>query len=177
MKALVWVCAISLGNLGCSTPATTPAAEQPAVLNDAPAVQALEATLAKPLPEAWKGASVAFVPDPIAGCPSLPEAELKKQAEEHIAVARAAVEEAGITVVDDLNGGATVFAVRLTATCNEGEAAADALVMHDVYAMPRNEGRAATSAGFGRAAFDAGKVTLGLMRDDKLVAELTAPAP
>ncbi|HQY62588.1 MAG TPA: hypothetical protein PK141_14420, partial [Polyangiaceae bacterium] len=70
MMTRLLLCLAPLVVLACGAPEpATPSSKAGYEMNDAESVSSMEAALAKPLPEAWKRASVAFVPDPVAACP------------------------------------------------------------------------------------------------------------
>ena len=161
--------------LACGAPApATPKAGYE--MNDSASVASMEAALAKPLPDAWKRASVAFVPDPVAACPRDPtEDEVKKMVAGQIERAKKAMEALGVAVIEDPNSASVALGVQIFTNCNANNPDSKALVTGMVYAMPKNAGPALKSDLFAIKNFDAGRVTQALMRDPKLSAALSAP--
>lgn len=136
-------------------------------LNDADALQKLETELGKPLPDFWKDASIALITDPVAMCdkPNF-DAQVKNEASLQFEKARNALQDAGMTVQESMDQAAVVFSIRILANCSGG---GTPLVTGDVSAMPGNGAVAAKSDLFEVSRFDAGRVTLALLRHDELI--------
>lgn len=177
MTTRVLLCLAPLLVLACGAPAPAdPSSKKGYEMNDSESVSALEAALAKPLPDAWKRASVAFVPDPVAACPRAPtETEVKKMVTDQIEHAKKAIEGLGVAVIDDPNGASVALGVQIFSNCNANNPDSKALVTGMVYAMPKNAGATLKSNLFAIKNFDAGKVAEALMRDPKLTQSLSAP--
>ncbi len=149
------------GNSTPTTPTTTTG------LNDADALKKLDAELAKPLPEFWKETSIAFITDPVAMCNQTDvDTRVKTEATAQLDRAKTALQDAGITVQESMDNAAIVFSIRILANCSSGTAA---LVTGDVSAMPGNGAVAAKSDLFEISRFDAGNVTLALLRNDAVI--------
>ncbi|MBK6465158.1 MAG: hypothetical protein IPF92_29765 [Myxococcales bacterium] len=177
MMTRLLLCLAPLVVLACGAPEpATPSSKARYEMNDAESVSSMEAALAKPLPEAWKRASVAFVPDPVAACPRDPtEDEVKKMVAGQIERAKKAMEALGVAVIEDPNSASVALGVQIFTNCNANNPDSKALVTGMVYAMPKNAGPALKSDLFAIKNFDAGRVTQALMRDPKLSAALSAP--
>jgi hypothetical protein len=150
---------------GGNTAGTRPATQTG--LNDTDALQKLELELAKPLPEFWKDSSIAFITDAVAMCdkPNV-DAQVKNEASLQLEKARNALQDAGVLVQESTESAAVVFSIRILANCSGG---GTPLVTGDVSAMPGNGAVAAKSDLFEVSRFDAGKVTLALLRHNELV--------
>lgn len=139
-------------------------------LNDGDALAKLDVELAKPVPEVWKESSVAFIGDPVAMCKGT---EFENQAKSEVAAqidkAKAALQDAGITVQESMDQATVVFSIRILANCSGG---GKPLVTGDVSAMPGNGAVAAKSDLFEATRFDAGKVTLALLRNETLITRM-----
>ncbi len=151
------------------------AATQPTTamgLNDTNALTKLEAELNKPLPEMWKDSSIALITDPVAMCNKADiDAQVKSEATSQLENAKTALQDAGITVQESADSAAVVFSIRILANCSGGGAP---LVTGDVSAMPGNGAVAAKSDLFEITRFNAGKVTLALLRREALVKRMEA---
>jgi len=177
MTTRALLCLATLLVLACGAPApSNPSSKTGYEMNDSESVSAMEAALAKPLPDAWKRASVAFVPDPVAACPRAPsEDEVKKMVTEQIERAKKVIDALGVVVIDDPSRASVALGVQIFSNCNANNPDSKALVTGMVYAMPKNAGPALKSDLFAIKNFDAGKVTQALMRDPKLTQALSAP--
>ncbi|MBK9259381.1 MAG: hypothetical protein IPM54_06040 [Polyangiaceae bacterium] len=155
---------------GGSAASTAPAT--PTGLNDADALKKLDAELAKPMPDLWKESSVAFITDPVAMCdkPDV-DAQAKTEASSQLEKAKSALQDAGVTVQESVDNASVVFSIRILANCS---GSGSPLVTGDVSAMPGNGAVAAKSDLFEVSRFDAGKVTLALLRNDDLVKKMSA---
>lgn len=167
----------SLLLLACGAPGPAdPSSKKGYEMNDAESVSSMEAALAKPLPDAWKRGSVAFVPDPVAACPRAPtEDEVKKMVADQIERAKKVIDGLGVTVIEDPNRASVAFGVQIFSNCNASNPDSKALVTGMVYAMPKNAGPVLKSDLFAIKNFDASKVTQALMRDAKLTQTLSSP--
>jgi len=151
---------------------TTPEPATPAGLNDADALKKLDVELAKPMPDVWKQSSVALITDAVAMCDK-PDAatQAKVDATSQSEKAKAALQDAGVTVQESVDNASVVFSIRILSNCS---GSGNPLVTGDVSAMPGNGAVAAKSDLFEVSRFDAGKVTLALLRDDELVKKMNA---
>ena len=70
-----------------------------------------------------------------------------------------------------MDNASVVFSIRILSNCS---GSGNPLVTGDVSAMPGNGAVAAKSDLFEVSRFDAGKVTLALLRDDELVKKMNA---
>ena len=139
----------------------------PTGLNDRDALAKLDVELAKPLPDIWKDSTVAFIADPVTMCNGKDvEEQVKSEDTAQIEKAKAALQDAGITVQESMDQATVVFSIRILANCAGG---GRPLVTGDVSAMPGNGAVAAKSDLFEVPRFDAGKVTLALLRNETLV--------
>lgn len=163
-RFLLLICGLLVPACG-GTSATKPSTQ--VGFNDADAQTKLEAELNKPLPEMWKDSSIAFITDPVAMCnkPAI-DAQVKSEATSQLENAKNALQDAGITVHESADSAAVVFSIRILANCSGG---GTPLVTGDVSAMPGNGAVAAKSDLFEITRFNAGKVTLGLLRREALV--------
>lgn len=173
MRASLLVLALGFTSTACGggrSNATSNAA--PTGLNDQSALANVDVELAKPLPEAWKDASIALIGDPVAMCnkPDI-EAQVKTVTASNLEKTKTALQDAGITVQDSLDSATVVFSIRILANCS---GPAPALITGDVSAMPGNGAVAAKSDLFDISRFDAGKVTLALLRNETLVQRIQA---
>jgi hypothetical protein len=141
-------------------------------LNDTDALKKLDAELDKPLPDMWKESSIALITDPVAMCdkPDI-DANVRLEASSQLEKTKAALQDAGITVQESADNAAVVFSIRILANCSGG---GTPLVTGDVSAMPGNGSVAAKSNLFEISRFDAGKVTLALLRHNALVERMQA---
>ncbi len=150
---------------GSASTASTPTTQ--AGLNDADALKKLDVELAKPLPDLWKQSSVALIADPVAMCNKADaDAQAKTEASTQLEKAKTALQDAGVPVQESLDAASVVFSIRILVNCS---GAGSALVTGDISAMPGNGAVAAKSDLFEVARFDAGKVSLALLRNDELV--------
>lgn len=152
------------------TTATHPATQTG--LNDSDAQKKLEVELNKPLPDMWKDSSIALITDPVAMC-NKPDVDMqvKGEAASQLEKTKTALQDAGITVQESTDSAAVVFSIRILANCSGTGAP---LVTGDVSAMPGNGAVAAKSDLFEISRFDAGKVTLALLRREALVKRMEA---
>ena len=151
------------------------AATQPTTqtgLNDSDAQKKLDLELSKPLPDMWKDSSIALITDPVAMC-NKPDVDMqvKGEAASQLEKTKTALQDAGITVQESTDSAAVVFSIRILANCSGAGAP---LVTGDVSAMPGNGAVAAKSDLFEISRFDAGKVTLALLRREALVKRMEA---
>ena len=154
-----------------ATVTATPPATQTG-LNDSDAQKKLDVELNKPLPDMWKDSSIALITDPVAMC-NKPDVDMqvKGEAASQLEKTKAALQDAGITVQESTDSAAVVFSIRILANCSGTGAP---LVTGDVSAMPGNGAVAAKSDLFEISRFDAGKVTLALLRREALVKRMEA---
>jgi len=140
--------------------------------NDTDAHTKLEAELNKPLPEMWKDSSIALITDPVAMCnkPDV-DAQVKSEAASQLEKTKTALQDAGVTIQESVDSAAVVISIRILANCSGGGAP---LVTGDVSAMPGNGAVAAKSDLFEISRFNAGKVTLALLRNEVLVKRMEA---
>lgn len=170
-RVFLLVCGLLLCACGSSHTAATQPSTQDG-LHDAEALQKLDAELAKPLPEFWKETSMGFILDPVAMCnkPDI-DKQVKNEAAAQLEKAKTAMQDASITVQESMENAAVVFSIRVLANCaGRGEP----LVTGDVSAMPGNGAVAAKSDLFEISHFDAGKVTLALLRHEALIKRMQA---
>jgi hypothetical protein len=167
-RSILLVFALAFTSMACGGGRSNPSSTGPQTgLNDQSALANLEIELAKPLPEAWKDASVALIGDAVAMCNKADvDAEVKSVTNSHLEKAKTALQDAGITVQESLDSATVVFSIRILANCS---GSAPALVTGDISAMPGNGAVAAKSELFDISRFDAGKVTLALLRNETLV--------
>ncbi len=152
------------------TTATQP--NTPMGLNDSDALKKLDTELSKPLPDMWKESPIALITDPVAMCnkPDV-EAQVNREAAAQLEKTKTALQDAGVTVQESTDAAAVVFSIRILANCSGAGAP---LVTGDISAMPGNGAVAAKSDLFEISRFDAGKVTLALLRHDALVKRMEA---
>ncbi len=169
-SSLVLVLGLLIAACGGSTATTQPTT--PTGLNDADALKKLDVDLAKPLPDLWKQSSVALITDPVATC-RMGDAGEKATAEatSQLEKAKAALQDAGVKVQESVDNASVVFSIRVLVNC---AGPGTWLVTGDVSAMPGNGAVAAKSDLFEVPRFDAGKVTLALLRNDELVKRMSA---
>jgi hypothetical protein len=170
-RSLLLVFGLLLAACGGGHTAATHASPQTG-LNDTDALQKLDVELAKPLPELWKDSSIALITDPVAMCdkPNI-DAQVKNEASLQLEKTRNALQDAGLLVQESMEHAAVVFSIRVLANCSGG---GTPLVTGDVSAMPENGAVAAKSNLFEISRFDAGRVTLALLRHDELVKRMQA---
>lgn len=158
------LCACGGGNPAPANPSTASG------LNDADALKKLEVELAKPLPDFWKDKSMALITDPVVMCskPDI-EAQVKTDAAAQMDRAKTALQDAGLTIQESTDNAAIVFSIRILANCS-GDT--PALITGDVSAMPNNGAVAAKSDLFETSRFDAGKVTLALLRNEAVIRKM-----
>jgi hypothetical protein len=174
MRSFLLIIALGFTSAACGGGQSgTTSTASPKGLNDSSSLANLETELAKPLPEAWKDASIALIGDPVAMCTQPHydakidfDARVKELAAAQIDKTKAALQDAGITVQESTDSASVVFSIRILANCSRNS---PALVTGDVSAMPGNGAVAAKSDLFDISRFDAGKVTLALLRNETLV--------
>ncbi|HRI66429.1 MAG TPA: hypothetical protein PK156_19405 [Polyangium sp.] len=168
-RSLLLVLGLLLPACGGGNSAVTQPATQTG-LNDRDALAKLEVEVAKPLPEIWKDSTVAFIADPVTMCNGTDiEEHVKNEDTVQLEKAKAALQDAGITVQESTDQATVVFSIRILANCSGG---GRPLVTGDVSAMPGNGAVAAKSDLFEVTRFDAGKVTLALLRNEILVGRM-----
>lgn len=173
MRSFLLVLALGCTLAACGGGRSNPTSNAtPTGLDDKSALANLEVELAKPLPEAWKDASVALIGDAVAMCnkPDV-DAQVKSATVSHVEKTKTALQDAGITVQESTDSATVVFSIRILANCS---GSAPALVTGDISAMPGNSAVAAKSDLFDISRFDAGKVTLALLRNETLVQRIQA---
>lgn len=169
MRSLLLVAGLVLSACGGGNTAPTNPAPSSG-LNDADALKKLDAELAKPLPDFWKETSIAFITDPVTMCNKADiDARVKADAGSQLEHAKAALLDAGITVQESVDNAAIVFSIRILANCS---GSTPALVTGDVSAMPGNGAVAAKSDLFEVSRFDAGNVTLALLRNEAVIRKM-----